>query len=110
MGSSLRNLQSNNNSCRKFFTFTLTLNMVGLVLAASGHWPYGVKYSGAIVVANLNVAVLVRNEVFGRLLYLFVNTFFAKVGTITLSFLMTTDSDFSGLLFGSVLVVHLFCR
>lgn len=55
------------------------LNMIGLIIAASGHWPYGVEYTGAIVVANFNVAILIRNEVFGRLLYLIVNTCFAKV-------------------------------
>lgn len=66
------------NTYRKFFTFTFSINMIGLALAASGHWPYGVKYSGAIVVANFNVAILMRNEVFGRLLYLLVNTLFAK--------------------------------
>lgn len=64
---------------RKFFTFTFGFNMIGLALAASGHWPYGVKYAGAIVVANFNFAILMRNEVFGRLLYLFINTLFAKV-------------------------------
>lgn len=53
--------------------------MIGLTLAASGHFPYAVKYSGAIVVANFNMAILMRNEVFGRLLYLLVNTLFAKV-------------------------------
>jgi len=66
------------NTYRKFFTFTFSFNMIGLALAASGHWPYGVKYSGAIVVANFNFAILMRNEVFGRLLYLFINTLFAK--------------------------------
>lgn len=66
------------NTYRKFFTFTFSINMIGLGLAASGHWPYGAKYSGAIVVANFNVAILMRNEVFGRLLYLIVNTLFAK--------------------------------
>lgn len=65
---------------RKFFTFTFGLNMIGLALAASGHWPYGVKYCGAIVVANFNFAILMRNEVFGRILYLVINTLFAKVG------------------------------
>ena len=64
---------------RKFFTFCFGFNMLGLVLAASGHFPYGVKYDGAIVVANFNVAILMRNEAFGRLLYLLVNTLFAKV-------------------------------
>jgi hypothetical protein len=61
--------------------------MIGLGLAASGHWPYGAKYSGAIVVANFNVAILMRNEVFGRLLYLLVNTLFAKVSALFLHFL-----------------------
>jgi hypothetical protein len=64
---------------RKFFTFCFGFNMLGLALAASGHFPYGVKYDGAIVVANFNMAILMRNEVFGRLLYLLVNTLFAKV-------------------------------
>ena len=56
--------------------------MIGLALAASGHWPYGVEYTGAIVVANFNVAILMRNELFGRFLYLLVNSLFAKVGTL----------------------------
>ncbi|KAF9036741.1 hypothetical protein BJ165DRAFT_1408808 [Panaeolus papilionaceus] len=66
------------NTYRKFFTFTFGFNMIGLALAASGHWPYGRKFAGSIVVANFNFAILMRNEVFGRLLYLFINTFFAK--------------------------------
>ncbi|KAF9466387.1 hypothetical protein BDZ94DRAFT_1158111 [Collybia nuda] len=66
------------NTYRKFFTLVFTLNMVGLTLAASGHFPYAIKYSGAMVVGNLNFAILMRNELFGRLLYLFVNTCFAK--------------------------------
>ena len=55
--------------------------MIGLILATTGNWDYGLKYNGAIVVANFNVAILMRNEVFGRLLYLIVNTLFAKVRT-----------------------------
>jgi hypothetical protein len=54
--------------------------MVGIGLAASGHFPYAVQYSGAMVVANFNCAILMRNEIFGRCLYWFVNTCFAKVG------------------------------
>ena len=50
--------------------------MIGLVLAASGHFPYGVKYNGAIVVANFNAAILMRNEAF---VYLLANKVFAKV-------------------------------
>jgi hypothetical protein len=53
--------------------------MIGLGLAASGIWEYGKIYSGAIVTANLNIAVLVRNEIFGRFLYLVINSLFAKV-------------------------------
>jgi hypothetical protein len=64
---------------RKFFTFCFGFNMIGLALAASGHFPYGVTFNGAIVVANFNMAILMRNEVFGRLLYLVINTLFAKV-------------------------------
>jgi hypothetical protein len=64
---------------RKLFTFVVTLNMVGLVLAASGHFPYANKWTSAMALGNLNFAILMRNELFGRFLYLFVNTCFAKV-------------------------------
>ena len=63
---------------RKFFTFVFTLNVVGIGFAASGHWPYAVEFSGAMVLGNLFFAILMRNELFGRFLYWFVNTFFAK--------------------------------
>ncbi|KAA1471260.1 hypothetical protein DENSPDRAFT_101912 [Dentipellis sp. KUC8613] len=66
------------NTYRKLFTFVFTVNMIGIGLAASGHWPYAVRYNGAMALGNLNFAILMRNEIFGRLLYLFVNTFFAK--------------------------------
>ena len=56
-----------------------TLNVVGLSLAASGHFPYAGKYTGTMALGNLNFAILMRNELFGRFLYLFVNTCFAKV-------------------------------
>jgi hypothetical protein len=55
------------------------LNIIGISLAASGHFPYAEKYTGAMALGNLNFAILMRNELFGRLLYLFVNTCFAKV-------------------------------
>ncbi len=64
---------------RKFFTFIITVNCTGIGLAAAGLWPYAVTYSGAMVLGNLFCAILMRNELFGRLLYWFVNTFFAKV-------------------------------
>jgi len=53
--------------------------MIGLGLAASGHFTYAANYAGSIAVANFNFSILMRNEVFGRLLYLFFNTLFAKV-------------------------------
>ena len=75
--------------------------MIGLVLAASGHFPYGVKYNDAIVVANFNAAILMRNEAFRRLL---ANTLFAKVctslGVIILILILICCSGFA----------HPFCR
>ncbi|KAL4074497.1 hypothetical protein V8B97DRAFT_2092582 [Scleroderma yunnanense] len=66
------------NAYRRFFTVVLTLNCVGLGFAMAGLWSYAKKYPSAFVLGNLNFAVLMRNEVFGRILYLFVNTCFAK--------------------------------
>lgn len=63
--------------------FIFTLNLVGIVLTATGHWPYAKRYTSALVLGNIHVAVLVRNELFGRLLYLVVNTLFAKVSAFT---------------------------
>lgn len=53
--------------------------MVGIGIAASGHWPYAIRYNGAMALANLNFAILMRNELFGRVLYAIVNFCFAKV-------------------------------
>ncbi|KZP29258.1 hypothetical protein FIBSPDRAFT_1038934 [Athelia psychrophila] len=66
------------NTYRKFFLISVTLNMVGLVLAIANVWTYPRHYTGACVLGNLLTAILVRNELFGRLLYLLVNTLFAK--------------------------------
>lgn len=71
---------------RKLFTFVFTLNMAGIGLAASGHFPYAMKWTSAMALGNLNFAILMRNELFGRLLYLLMNTCFAKV-TITMFYL-----------------------
>ena len=65
--------------CRKLFTIAFCINMIMFGFAVSGHWPYAVKYAGAFAVANFNVSILVRNEIFGRILYWLVNTLFAKV-------------------------------
>lgn len=64
---------------RRFFILVLTLNFIGFSFAIADLWPYAKKYPSALVLGNLNFAILMRNEVFGRILYLFVNTCFAKV-------------------------------
>ncbi|KAF8891767.1 hypothetical protein BD779DRAFT_1610493 [Infundibulicybe gibba] len=66
------------NTYRKFFTFVMTINMIGVVLAATNTWSYPRQYTSALVLGNLQTAILMRNELFGRFLYLFVNTCFAK--------------------------------
>ena len=57
----------------------MTLNGIGILLAALDIWHYPRKYTSALVLGNLLTAILMRNELFGRLLYLIVNTLFAKV-------------------------------
>ena len=44
-------------------------------------WARGWKYTDALVLGNLGTAILGRNELFGRLLYLLTNMLFAKVCT-----------------------------
>ncbi|KAE9408745.1 hypothetical protein BT96DRAFT_873394 [Gymnopus androsaceus JB14] len=66
------------NTYRKFFVLVVTLNVIGLVLAAADVWHYPRIYTSAFILGNLQVALLVRNELFGRFLYLLVNTLFAK--------------------------------
>ncbi|KAH9901176.1 hypothetical protein C8Q73DRAFT_233673 [Cubamyces lactineus] len=66
------------NTYRKLFTIAFSINMIMFGFAVSGHWPYAVKFAGAFAVANFNVSILVRNEIFGRILYWLVNTLFAK--------------------------------
>ncbi|KAJ7077609.1 hypothetical protein C8R44DRAFT_896208 [Mycena epipterygia] len=71
-------LQSDQAFGRKFFTIAVILNLVGFVFAVTGKWEYPRHYTGAFVLGNLQVAILMRNELFGRFLYLIVNTLFAK--------------------------------
>ncbi|KAG5639481.1 hypothetical protein H0H81_001603 [Sphagnurus paluster] len=66
------------NTYRKFFTFVMCINLTGIILAATGKWKYPRHYTGAMVLGNLLTAILMRNELFGRFLYLVVNTLFAK--------------------------------
>ncbi len=57
------------NTYRKFFIFTTTLNLTGIVLTACGRFPYGENHLGALVLGNLLCAILMRNELFLRFLY-----------------------------------------
>ncbi|KAI0302371.1 hypothetical protein B0F90DRAFT_1816577 [Multifurca ochricompacta] len=66
------------NTYKKFFTFIVLLNLVGLILATVHVWQYPWKYTGALALGNFLTAVLMRNELFGRLLYSLVNKLFAK--------------------------------
>ena len=56
-----------------------TPNLVHLAESSLAVWHYPRRYTGALVLGNLLTAVMMRNELFGRLLYLIVNTCFAKV-------------------------------
>ncbi|KAL2268045.1 hypothetical protein VTJ83DRAFT_2891 [Remersonia thermophila] len=58
------------NTYRKFFTFVTLFNLVGIIMAAIGRFPYAENHLGAIVLGNLLMAVLMRNELFLRFLYL----------------------------------------
>ncbi|TCD60624.1 hypothetical protein EIP91_009770 [Steccherinum ochraceum] len=66
------------NAYRRFFTIVVLFNGIGLLLAAMNVWKYPRKYTGAFVLGNLLFAILMRNELFGRVLYLIVNKCFAK--------------------------------
>lgn len=94
----------------KLFTITFSINMIMFGFAVSGHWPYATHYAGAFAVANFNVSILMRNEIFGRCLYGFVNTFFAKVSHPRTVAFRPLIVPFSGHLSGSVSGAHLFSR
>ena len=64
---------------RKFYTIVMSINMTMLVLAAANVWDYPRRYTGAFILGNLFFAILMRNELFGRMLYATVNFLFAKV-------------------------------
>ena|SRR5712671_912133 len=100
---------------RKLFTFVVALNSAGIALAASGHFPYAKEWTGAMALGNLNVAILIRNELFGRFLYWFVTTCFAKVTIVAffsryLEFSAHHLSFISGRRCGGGLAARLFFR
>jgi hypothetical protein len=57
------------NTYKKFFTFVTLLNATGIVMAALNRFPYAENHLGALVLGNLLMAVLMRNELFLRCLY-----------------------------------------
>jgi hypothetical protein len=67
------------NTYRKFFTVAIIVNAVLFIMTLIGQFDYAKKYPGALVLGNFMATILVRNELFGRLLYLIVNTCLAKV-------------------------------
>jgi hypothetical protein len=58
------------NTYRKFFTFIILLNLAGIIMTALGRFPYAENHLGALVLGNLLSAVLFRNELWMRFLYL----------------------------------------
>lgn len=57
------------NTYRKFFTLATLLNGTAITLTAAGRFPYAEEHLGAVVLGNLLCAILVRNELFLRILY-----------------------------------------
>jgi hypothetical protein len=97
---------SHQAGCSKFFTFIVLLQLSGMIVAGLGHFPYAHSNTGGIVIGNILAGVIVRNELFGRLLYLIVNTFFAKVGQIPFSYRVPLIQEYSGLPCGSDWLAH----
>jgi hypothetical protein len=58
------------NTYRKFFTFVVLLNLAGIIMAALDSFSYAENHLGALVLGNLLCAILMRNELFLRFLYL----------------------------------------
>jgi hypothetical protein len=58
------------NTYRKFFTFVTLLNLAGIICAACNRFPYAENHLGALVLGNLLCAVLMRNELWMRFLYM----------------------------------------
>ncbi|KAM6502508.1 hypothetical protein JOM56_002485 [Amanita muscaria] len=66
------------NTYRKLYILTVVFNIIALLFTLSGTWTYPQQHTGAFVLGNILAAIVCRNELFGRLLYLTVNTLFAK--------------------------------
>jgi hypothetical protein len=78
----------------------VTLNVIGIILAITKVWQYPRNYTSALVLGNLLTAILMRNELFGRFLYLVVNTLFAKVSSALYRVLDPADINDRSILSG----------
>lgn len=58
------------NTYRKFFTLIVLLNLAGIIVAITGHFPYAESHMGALVLGNLLMAIMMRNELCFRILYI----------------------------------------
>lgn len=58
------------NTYRKLFTVVILLNLTGIIMAAIGKFTYAEDHLGALVLGNLLSAILFRNELWMRFLYL----------------------------------------
>ncbi|KAL5115333.1 hypothetical protein ACEQ8H_006778 [Pleosporales sp. CAS-2024a] len=58
------------NTYRRFFTVIILLNLTGIIMTALNRFPYAENHLGALVLGNLLSAVLFRNELWMRFLYL----------------------------------------
>lgn len=58
------------NTYRKFFVLVTLLNLAGIIMTALGRFPYAQNHLGALVLGNLLMAVMMRNELWFRFLYL----------------------------------------
>ena len=58
------------NTYRKFFTFVTLLNLARIIMAVLGRFCYVENHLGILVLGNLLCAILIRNELFLRFLYL----------------------------------------
>lgn len=58
------------NTYRQLFALITLLNLTGIIMASLGRFPYAQNHLGALVLGNLLCAVLMRNELFLRFLYI----------------------------------------
>lgn len=76
------------NTYRKFFVLVTLLNLAGIILAALGRFTYAENHLGALVLGNLLCAILFRNELFMRFLYIVLIYGLRSVRSSTLSKIM----------------------